>query len=162
MKRFATVCSVCAALMLAAGTLAAADNSGIVQALKDLEAQWNKEIAAKDVEKSASHYTEDGTVMGPGMPASMGKAAIRQMFAGMVSDPAFSLKFHPTRVEVSKSGDLAYTQGAYTMTMTDPSTKHVMTDHGSYVTVYKKTADGSWKAVSDIATSELPPSGNSK
>jgi hypothetical protein len=31
-----------------------------------------------------------------------------------------------------------------------------MNDHGSYVTVYRKLADGSWKAISDISTSEVP------
>jgi hypothetical protein len=43
------------------------------------------------------------------------------------------------------------------MTMTDPSSKKVIDDHGSYVTTYSKQPDGSWKAVADIATSEAPP-----
>jgi len=75
----------------------------------------------------------------------------------MVADPAMSLKFQADRVEVAKSGDLAYTQGTYSMAMTDPATKNVVNDHGSYVTVYKKQADGSWKSVSDIVTSAVPP-----
>ena len=58
---------------------------------------------------------------------------------------------------MSKGGDLGFTEGSYTMTMTSPATKKPMTDKGSYVTVYKKLADGSWKAISDIATSEVPP-----
>jgi hypothetical protein len=52
---------------------------------------------------------------------------------------------------------MGFTQGSYTMTMTDPSSKKVITDHGSYVTTYAKQPDGSWKAVADIATSEVPP-----
>ena len=60
-------------------------------------------------------------------------------------------------VQVSKSGDLAFTQGAYQMTMTDPASKQTIHDHGSYVTTYAKQADGSWKAVADIASSETPP-----
>ncbi len=43
------------------------------------------------------------------------------------------------------------------MTMTNPATKQPLSDHGSYVTTYAKQADGSWKAVADIATSEVPP-----
>jgi ketosteroid isomerase-like protein len=58
---------------------------------------------------------------------------------------------------VAKSGDVAYTQGSYTMVMTDPQTKQVINDHGSYVTTYRKQPDGTWKAVADIATSEVPP-----
>jgi ketosteroid isomerase-like protein len=57
---------------------------------------------------------------------------------------------------VAGSGDLAYSRGTYTMTMTDPKTKKPVTDHGSYVTDYRKQPDGSWKAVADIVTSEVP------
>jgi hypothetical protein len=39
----------------------------------------------------------------------------------MAADPAISLKFQATHVEVSKGGDLAFTQGTYTMTMTNPA-----------------------------------------
>jgi hypothetical protein len=44
------------------------------------------------------------------------------------------------------------------MTMTDPLSEHVIHEHGSYFTTYAKQDDGSWKAVSDIATSEEAPS----
>jgi ketosteroid isomerase-like protein len=60
-------------------------------------------------------------------------------------------------VDVAKSGDLGYTQGSYKLTVTDPTTHKIINDHGSYVTTYRKQADGSWKAVADIATSEVPP-----
>ena len=52
---------------------------------------------------------------------------------------------------------MGYTQGAYVLTVTDPSTHKVINDHGSYVTTYRKQTDGSWKAVADIATSDVPP-----
>jgi uncharacterized protein (TIGR02246 family) len=127
------------------------------QALKDNEARWNREIAAKDLDKVVDHYAANAILMGPGMPSSSGKTAIRKALAGMLTDPALSLQFQAARVEVAKAGDMAYTQGAYQMTMTDPVSKHVVKDHGSYVTTYAKQADGSWKAVADIATSETAP-----
>ncbi len=127
------------------------------KALKDLEAQWNREYASKDAAKVAAHYADDAVLMSPGMPASSGKDAISKTLMEMVSDPALSLKFQSSKVEVSKSGDLGYTQGSYTLTMTDPASKKVINDHGSYVTTYRKQADGSWKAVADIASSEVPP-----
>ena len=68
-----------------------------------------------------------------------------------------SLTFQASKVDVAKSGELGYTQGSYKMTVTDPVTHKVVNDHGSYVTAYRKQAEGSWKAVSDIATSEVPP-----
>jgi hypothetical protein len=43
------------------------------------------------------------------------------------------------------------------LTLTDPQTKQVVNDHGSYVTTYRKQPDGAWKAVADIASSEVSP-----
>ena len=128
-----------------------------VQAIKDLEAQWNKEYEAKDVDRIVGHYTDDAVMMAPGAPPSVGKAAIQSILKQMVGDNALSLKFQANRVEVASGGDMAYTQGSYTMTMTDPATKKPINDKGRYVTVYKKQADSSWKAVSDIASSATPP-----
>lgn len=126
------------------------------KAIRDTEDTWNKDFEAKDAARLLAHYSDDATLMGPGMPAAHGTEAIRKVLGEMVSDAALSLKFHAARVEVARSGDIGCTEGTYTMTMTNPVTKKPMTDKGSYVTVYKKQADGAWKAFSDIATSEVP------
>lgn len=127
-----------------------------IQAIKDIEAQWNKDFAAKDADKLVAHYSDDAVLMNPGSPASVGKDAIRKTLGAMVGDPAFSLTFQATDVEVAKSGDFAYTHGTYQMKMTDPGTRKVVDDKGTYLTVYKRQADGSWKAVEDAAISEVP------
>jgi len=127
-----------------------------IQLLKDNEARWNQEYAAKDLEKLVAHYAPDAVLMGPGMPSAKGPDGVRRMLGEMVADPAMSLHFEASRVEVSRSGDLAYSQGSYQLTMTDPASKKVVHDHGGYVTTYAKQSDGSWKAVMDIATSEVP------
>jgi uncharacterized protein (TIGR02246 family) len=128
-----------------------------VAAIKTGETEWVQDYAAKDADKATAHYADDATLMSPGMDAVTGKAAIGTVIKQMVGDPAFSLKFETTKTEVAKSGDVAFTQGTYTMSMTNLATKQVIHDHGNYVTTYKKQADGSWKAVSDIATSAVPP-----
>jgi uncharacterized protein (TIGR02246 family) len=129
----------------------------LAQALKDNEARWNQQFVAKDLDKLVEHYADNAVLMSLGMPSSSGKTAIRKLLGEMVADPALSLKFQAARVEVAKGGDMAYTQGTYQITMTDPASKRVIHDHGSYVTVYVKQPDGAWKPVSDIATSEAPP-----
>jgi uncharacterized protein (TIGR02246 family) len=158
MKRFATLCAATAiALTMTACNQATGSHDTDIKALNDNETQWNQDFASKDVDKIVAHYADDAILMNPGMPSSSGKDAIRNNLKQMVSDPALSLKFRATKVEVAKSGDVAYTQGSYTLTMTDPQTKQVINDHGSYVTTYRKQPDGAWKAVADIATSEVPP-----
>jgi uncharacterized protein (TIGR02246 family) len=128
-----------------------------VKAITDNEAQWNSDWAAKDADKVLAHYADDAVMMNPGEEPMKGKDAIKSGLGGMMADKALSLTFKATNVDVAKSGDLAYTQGDYQLTMTDPKTHKPVNDHGTYVTTYRKQADGSWKAVADIATSGAPP-----
>ncbi|MBZ5606403.1 MAG: SgcJ/EcaC family oxidoreductase [Acidobacteriia bacterium] len=158
MKHHAVVfCSAALVVMLTgcSETAAILTPEADIKALKDNEVQWNKDYESRDPAKVAAHYADDAVLMNPGMPASKGKAAIQKTLTDMLMDPALTLKFQADRVEVT--GNMAYTQGAYQMTMTDPATRKPMNDHGSYVTIYKKQGDGSWKAVQDAAISEVPP-----
>ncbi|HEX9200882.1 MAG TPA: SgcJ/EcaC family oxidoreductase [Acidobacteriaceae bacterium] len=162
MNRIATLCAATAvALTLIAcnstPTPAPNTHDADVKAIQDYETQWVQDWASKDAAKIMAHYADDAVLMVPGGPATSGKDAIQKSLAGMLADPALSLKFQSSRVDVASSGDLGYSQGSYTLTVTDPKTKKPINDRGSYVTTYRKQADGSWKAVADIATSEVPP-----
>jgi uncharacterized protein (TIGR02246 family) len=157
-----SITSLCAATALAL-TLTACNQAPApapnthdadVKAIQDYETQWNQEWAAHDAAKIAAHYSDDAVLMVPGGPPTAGKDAIQKSLADMVS--GMDLKFQASKVDVASSGDLGYTQGSYTLALTDPKTKKVTNDHGSYVTTYRKQADGSWKAVADIANSEMP------
>jgi len=68
----------------------------------------------------------------------------------VIADRHFALSFESTQVEVSKGGDLAYSRGVYTVTLTDVATKRPVTAKGKYVLVYRKQPDGRWKAIHDI------------
>src|ERR1700686_1028860 len=81
------------------------------QAIRDSEAAWTKEYDAKDAEKVFAHYADDASSMLPDMPLMTGKDAIRTGQGPEFADPKFALDFHPIKVAVSKSGDLAYSQG---------------------------------------------------
>jgi uncharacterized protein (TIGR02246 family) len=158
MKRFVTLCAaVVIASTITACNQAPDTREADVAAVQATETQWNQDFGSKDIDKIASHYADDSILIVPGAPPTTGKDAVRAAIKQMVSDPAMALKFHPTKVDVSKSGDLAYTQGSYALTVTDPATHQVVNDHGSYVTTYRKQPDGTWKAVVDIVTSEVPP-----
>jgi uncharacterized protein (TIGR02246 family) len=128
----------------------------IADQIRAIEAQWNREWAQRDVARIAAHYSRDAVLMAPGARME-GMTQIRAGIAQMVADPALSLTFHADRVDVAASGDLAYTQGRYTMRGTDPHSHQVTTDHGSYVTTYRRQRDGSWQAIDDIASSGMTP-----
>ncbi len=158
MKRFVVLAGASViALLAAACNQSASTHDAEIQTIKAIETQWNQDYVSKDADKIAAHYGADAVLMVPGMPPTSGRDAIHSALEQMVSDPAMTLKFQASKVEVSKAGDLAYTQGSYTLTVTDPQTKKIINDHGSYVTVYRKMASGLWKAVSDVASSAVPP-----
>lgn len=125
-----------------------------VQAVKDIEAAWVKDAAAKDPDKWASYFSDDGAGLYPGAPTVTGKDGLKAAMKPFMADPNFALTFASTRVTASKGGDMVYSQGTYTMTMTNPKTKKPVTDHGKYLTVYMKQSDGSWKAVADTFNSD--------
>jgi uncharacterized protein (TIGR02246 family) len=154
------LCAALAALLTGCATTAPDTREADLKAIKDTETAWVSDAATKDPTKFAAHYSDDGSVLLPNEPIVTGKDNILAAVKPMMADPNFALQFQPTKADVAKSGELGYTQGTYTMTMTDPKTKQPMTDKGKYVTVYRKQADGSWKAVSDIINSDLPLPGS--
>jgi uncharacterized protein (TIGR02246 family) len=127
-----------------------------LKTIKDGEIAWAGDWATKDPDKLVSHYADDASVLTPDMPIMTGKDAIRSGLKGLLADKNLSFSATTVSAVVSKGGDLAYTQGTYSMTMTSPKTKKLVTETGKYVTVYKKQADGTWKAVEDIDNADAP------
>ena len=159
MRRYASFagCVGLLALMIACTTPPPPDTRDAdVKAVKDVEVAWVKDIAMKDVDKFTSYYSDDASVLLSNTPIITGKDNIKAALKPMLADPNFALTFESTRAEASKGGDLVYTVGTYSMTMTNPKDKKPFTDKGKFLTVYKKQADGSWKVVADMPNSDLP------
>lgn len=125
------------------------------KAIREVETAMLKAAQSKDLDTFVTFYTEDASVLTPNAPIFTGRAAIKDGLKPMLADPQFSLTYMPTRVEVSKSGDLAFTQGPYKMTFSDIR-GNKFEDEGKYLTVWRKGADGHWKAVEDTMNSNLP------
>jgi uncharacterized protein (TIGR02246 family) len=135
--------------------LTRAADTKIEQALRDLDAQWSAAAAAKDVDKTVSFYSGDAIVMPPNASAATTKEAIRKVWQDLLATPGFGISWKTTKVEVANSGDLACVSGTYEVTMNDPTAKPA-SDHGKYVEVWEKQADGKWKCGTDIWNSDLP------
>lgn len=136
---------------------AAADPAAVEQELKTIEGGWEKDYQARDVDKALAHYSNDAAVANPGMALASDEVSRKMAITEFMSDPSMKLTFASDRVGVSQSGELAYTRGHYAIETTDPKTKEAKTETGSYLTVWKKQADGSWKAVEDFVTPGAPP-----
>ncbi len=78
----------------------------------------------------------------------IGRAAIKHYYE---SDPLYSkanVTWSPDFIEVSESGDMAYTYGRYIWTSLDSSNKKVEY-RGVFHTVWKRQSTGEWKYVWD-------------
>ena len=124
-------------------------------AIRALDAQWSKTAAANDLDGAVSYYADDASLLPPNAPIAADKPAIRALWAALLV-PGNSLSWEASKVDVSRSGDLAYIVGTYTLTTKDARGNPV-NDRGKFVEVWKKQADGKWKVEADIFDSDLPP-----
>lgn len=122
--------------------------------LRALNTQWSKAADSKDLEATVSYYSDDASVFPPNAPLASGKQAIHAVWADVLNS-ASSISWQTDKVEVARSGDIAYLTGMYQTTAKDPHAQPV-NDSGKFVEVWKKQADGKWKTVADIFNSDLP------
>jgi len=94
-------------------------------------------------------------VMPPNIPTLTGKEPIRSLWKSMLGSPSFSGGWKVTKVDVARSGDLAYLSGNYEFNEKDDRGKPI-TDKGKYLEIWKKQPDGGWKCVADMFSSDLP------
>jgi ketosteroid isomerase-like protein len=123
------------------------------KAVRDADDAWSKAAGAKDLDKTVSYYADDAIVLPPNEAMLTSKDGIRNLWKGFL-DSLTSISWNTTRVEVSKSGDMAATTGTYELTMKD-GTK----DHGKYCEVWQKK-HGAWKVTTDMFSSDLPAPGS--
>jgi ketosteroid isomerase-like protein len=122
--------------------------------IRDLDAQWSKTAGTRDVDGTVSYYSDDASLLPPNAPLATNKQTIRAVWAELLA-PDSSLSWQSSKVDVARSGDLAYSTGAYQMTLKNPQGK-LTEDHGKFLEVWKKQADGKWKVVADVYNSDLP------
>jgi ketosteroid isomerase-like protein len=154
--------SCCLALLLPACTQRQPDTRAADEAaIRAADVAFSKAVEAKQLDAAVAYYADDAVAMFVNAPMLTTKEAIRKAFGEMLAMPGVAMKWQVTKVEAARSGDFGYTIGTYEMTMNDPK-GNPMTDRGKYATVWKKQADGSWKAVVDISNTDLPVTPPSK
>ena len=114
------------------------------------DAEWA--IAAsegRDLERVLSFWTDDAIVMPPGLPAVIGKAALREYVQASMKIPGFRITWTSTDVTFSPEGNFAYMFGMNMVEMNGPDGTPVRIA-GRAVTIWRKEADGEWRCAVDI------------
>ena len=114
------------------------------------EQDFCKMAEEKGMSEAFLTYADDKAVLMRNNNLIMGKEAISNNFKSMKRSTSenVTLTWAPEFVDVSSSGDLAYTYGNYTQTIKD-TLGNTQVSKGVFHTVWKRQADGNWKFVWD-------------
>ncbi len=157
-----TTCGCLFILTLACSSPAPSDSRAAAEAaIRQADDASIKAIAAKQLDATVSFYDEGASLFAPNAPIATGREEIRKAWTQMFAVPGFVLSPKTTKVEVARSGDLAYAQGTYEFAANGPKGAPV-TDRGKFVVVWKKQTDGAWKIAADIWNSDLAPAPSPK
>jgi ketosteroid isomerase-like protein len=99
------------------------------------------------------YFADSGVMIGPGHNW-VGRAAIREVMAPELGDTTLSLTWRPVSAEVSAGGDLGYTIGRWERSWRGKDS--TASKRGTYVTIWRKQGDGTWKVVLDVGNADPP------
>ena len=99
----------------------------------------------------ALYYAETATLLAANEPAIKGLPAITKFMNTFPPITAFAPKIET----IDGEGGTAYVKGTYEMTI-QATPQLAMNDKGKYLEVWKRQANGSWKALYDSFSSDLP------
>jgi ketosteroid isomerase-like protein len=123
-------------------------------ALVKTETEFAKLLLAKNTVDSFLSYLADGVRLyrTNNFPI-VGKEAAS---VALAAKPG-TLTWQPAKADVSTSGDLGYTYGAYEF---KPIGENKLAESGNYMRIWKKQANGKWRVVLDLLNPIPPASGN--
>lgn len=132
----------------------ATDLEAVRAAVKAADVAFAQAVAARDRELFASFIAEDATFLGGGLTQGRDAIVVDWGIFFAVGGGA-TITWEPHTVEVAASGDLAYTLGTFEVRATGPDGRPQRTT-GTYVSIWRKHTDGSWKVVVDGGTPPQP------
>jgi len=125
---------------------------------EDQVEKWKKEIATRELEfaemasnqgvsKAFLTFASEDAVLNRNNTVLKGKEAMKNYFNDQTLTQ-IKLEWTPDFIDVSSSGDLAYTYGQYKLSALDSVGKKIEFK-GIFHTVWKRQPDGNWKFVWD-------------
>ncbi len=112
--------------------------------LLDADRAFSRMSEEKGMKTAFLDYIDsNGVLLRPGYLPIAGADAVD--FLSQLPENEYTMKWEPVGGDVAKSGEMGFTYGTFKIT---PKAQDTVV-YGTYVTVWKKQADGSWKMVLD-------------
>ena len=130
-----------AAIFCKTGCSGPQDNSSLM----DVDRAFSEFSKEHGMQAAFLHYAADSAVLlQKNTWPIVGKKEIEKLFS-LYSDTGFMLTWEPLHEDISRSGDLGFTYGIYTML-----NKGTLSESkGKYVTIWKMQEDKTWKFILD-------------
>lgn len=110
-------------------------------------------IARGDATTAAAVYAEDARLLAPGNEPLVGRTAAERFWRTGIDAGLCGLELET--LELETHGDTAVEVGRY-LRASALADGEATIDHGKYVLIHKRQADGSWKWAVDIFNSNAP------
>lgn len=114
-------------------------------------AAWN----ATSADRIAALYTDSAVVLYPNKPAIAGTNGIRAYFASFFAAYARQ-DFKLESIEIEVAGSWAFDRGTYHLKAASSAGGDSIEDHGKYLVILSRQADGSWKIARDMDNTDQP------
>lgn len=121
--------------------------SNFQETAKALNAQWDAAFNAKDAAAVAAMYDDAAAVIPAGAEQVSGKAAILAFWTNTIGQGIIDHKL--ALIEAVESGDMAFQRGLWSASVVNEKGER-QTFKGNVHLVYRRQADGAWKALTHI------------
>jgi uncharacterized protein (TIGR02246 family) len=124
-------------------------------AIRGVIEQDAEAVRRADWDAAAQLFTADAIRFPPHQAPIRGRADILAWLRTFPPIQAFEI----TADEIVGCDDAAFVRGRYRLTAALTHGSPPMADHGNYMELLRKQADGSWRWTTDMIASELPANG---
>ena len=125
-----------------------------MEEIRRADLAWVAAQASDGLDGTMLFYLDDAVLLPPDSPMAIGKEAIRKASA-TIDSPGFSVSWKPMKIEVARSGDMAYSIDTFEGTGVDSEGSPIPVK-GKASVIWKKQPDGSWKVAADMFSPDSP------
>jgi len=127
-----------------------------IAAINELYNQYCIQANAGDLDNFLSLWADTAVKMEPDKPSIIGKENIKNNFKPSFELFSLNVKIYGD-TEIQISGDMAFSRGTYTLSLTPKEGGATTTFDGKWLDIDKRQTDGSWKIYIDMVNYNGPP-----
>jgi len=127
-----------------------------IAAIKEFYNQYCIQANAGDLDNFLSLWEDNAIRMDPDKPSIIGKENITKFFKPSFELFSVNVKIYGD-IEIQISGDMAFSRGTYTLSLTPKEGGATTTFDGKWLDIDKRQTDGSWKIYIDMVNYNGPP-----